>query len=52
MCAVWWSGINCTGNEGTEGGNIMENVTGGEGEHSYASISEFVLCCVCVCSLV
>ena len=24
MCAVWCSGINCTGTEGTDEGNIME----------------------------
>ena len=36
MCAVWSSGINCTGTEGTDGGNIMKTVTGGEGGLSYA----------------
>jgi len=36
VCAVWCSGINCTGTEGTDGGNIMETVTGGEGGLSCA----------------
>jgi len=36
VSAVWCSGINCAFTEGTDGGNIMETVTGGEGGLSCA----------------
>ena len=36
LCAVWCSGINCTGTLGTDCGNVMETISGGDGELSCA----------------
>ena len=40
MCAVWFSGINCTCTEG----NIMETVSGGEG--GLSCVYTYVCCLV------
>ena len=36
VCAFWCSGINCTGTLVTDCSNVMETISGGDGELSCA----------------
>jgi len=46
VCAVWCSGVNCTGTEGTDEGNIMETGVMSQVERVGLVVSRSCVCAV------